>query len=586
MENNEKILIGRKNININDLLYNLPSGYKIKVEFDASQIDENTYYKFLVTNPIVSKTSKNTIIKTQISGYNLEIIHSPRLFNFFYNQEVMIFCGKIKDNTCFFPEILKSMKSGNEIVSEYKDLPTTASHYIEKYLEKIPILIREYFRKIHLPQNIKEIQEGISMLGNIELNAVRNLLNKYKQHREPHEIFPINLPFTLTGDQQTTLQEIYADFQKDLRSVRVIHGDVGSGKTLVALIATIQIIKNGKQVVVLAPTGVLTKQLYDFFSKHIESHYHVIHVTSLTNRKKLDISHGHVFIGTHALLFNTNNFENLGLLIVDEQHRFGVAQRNLLINEKPIDVLMLTATPIPRTFSMLLGGHISLSTLKQKPNAGSTRTTLVVSDKKIDNILLKAKGIAQKNLVLWVCHTISDSEIRFEYFSKFFGKNCYLLHSKITKKEEVLKEFSEKPSGILISTTVIEVGIDIDVSFIFIENADAFGLSSLHQLRGRVARRDKDGYCILIGKNLQKLKMVRDAEDGFSITQVDYKKRGSGLLAGTLQSGFNSFKYIKKLNIKNLKFEDDSDMKFIQVESELMDPEIVKLLIDVNELAV
>ena len=380
-----------------------------------------------------------------------------------------------------------------------------------------------------------------------------------------------NLPFSLTKSQQNVLAEINEDLSSKERMFRIVQGDVGSGKTIVSLLAISNIIESGYQCALMAPTEILAKQHFelakkiykdlnfkiDFLTGKIEMKYRKEILKSLENGKT------NLLIGTHALFQKKINFKKLGLAIIDEQHKFGVNQRAELAKKggDNCDVLLMSATPIPRTMMMSLYGDMDISKITEKPAKRKNIITLSKPEKKINELwpFIK-KQLNNQNQIFWVCPLIEESTFldyssakkKFDLISKRFPNNVGLIHGALAKndKENILKKFLNKDISILVSTTVIEVGIDFpNANLIIIENANKFGLAQLHQLRGRVGRGEKQGTCILLFKDglsknaIKRIKILKDSDDGFFIAEEDLKLRGFGDLIGYQQSGIKNFRF-------------------------------------------
>ena len=376
---------------------------------------------------------------------------------------------------------------------------------------------------------------------------------------------------------------------------RLLQGDVGSGKTIVSLISSFNTINSGFQVAVMAPTEILARQHFllakKIFPKEIciellsgkSTYKDKKNISEKLRNKKIDI-----IFGTHALFQKKIEFKKLGLIVIDEQHKFGVNQRKKLSDKagKDCDVLLMTATPIPRTLTMTIYGDMDLSIIREKPNIRKPVKTYSKPESKIDDIIkFVKKEIKLGNQIFWVCPLIEESKKidhtsavkKFEYLKKIFPKQVYLLHGKTTidEKEIILNKFLKNDFKILVSTTIIEVGIDFpNANTIVIENANKFGLSQLHQLRGRVGRGDKESYCILMFKsNLsdnakKRINILKETNDGFKISEEDMKIRGFGDILGFKQSGIKSYKLADPIHNHNLFILAEKEIKRIEKENE------------------
>ena len=380
-----------------------------------------------------------------------------------------------------------------------------------------------------------------------------------------------NLPFKLTSDQEKVLHQINQDLKSNKRMFRILQGDVGSGKTIVSLLSISNVIESNYQCSFMCPTEILAKQHYNLAIKIFKnSNYNVELLTGKTDIKKkreiLDnLKNGKInlLIGTHALFQKRINFKKLGYIIIDEQHKFGVRQRTELAKKggKNCDVLLMSATPIPRTMMMSIYGDMDISKINKKPLQRKKIITLSKPENKINELWPYIKNqINDGNQIFWVCPLIDQSNSldfasakkRFETIKKKFPGYVGLLHGalKNEEKEKILLKFLNKEIFILVSTTVIEVGIDFpNANVIIIENSNKFGLSQLHQLRGRVGRGNIQGICILLykeslSKNAEKrIKILKSNDDGFFIADEDLKLRGYGDLIGYQQSGLKNFRF-------------------------------------------
>ena len=385
-----------------------------------------------------------------------------------------------------------------------------------------------------------------------------------------------NLPFALTSCQEEAFKQISQDLQKPYQTLRLLQGDVGSGKTIIALLAALQAIESGYQSTLLAPTDILARQHYHSLEKLTQPLG--INIALLTAREKgkvrqhllqqLETGKIDLLIGTHAIIQNTIRFSRLGLAIIDEQHRFGVEQR-LALSDKGLNphILSMTATPIPRTLMLANYGDLDISLLKQKPPGRQPITTSVMSLDRLKEVLnALATVMISGQKIYWVCPLVEESETldlaavteRYQFLSKKFPGQVALIHGRMKsqEKELVMFQFVQGDANILVATTVIEVGIDVPAATIMvIEHAERFGLSQLHQLRGRVGRGQNSSSCLLLyGQPLttiarKRLAIMRESNDGFAIAEADLKLRGGGEILGTRQSGLPKFRFFD-LNTK------------------------------------
>ena len=392
----------------------------------------------------------------------------------------------------------------------------------------------------------KTIQDDRALTRDIEKNKIEEFISK--------------LPFELTLDQKVVVDEILKDLETDKRMNRLLQGDVGSGKTIVAFIASYANYLSGYQTAFMAPTEILAKQHFESAKKLFKDYNIKIELltSSLSKNKKTEVyeklENGDIdfVIGTQAIIQEKVKFNNLGLVITDEQHRFGVNQRASIRNKGVIpDVLSMSATPIPRTYALTIYGDMEVSSIKTKPEGRKEVKTFIKKEKEMLDVLnLMKQELDKKHQVYVIAPQIEESESDVETVEKLeekmntaFGKLFTIksIHGKMEpeEKEQVMKEFESGKVNILISTTVIEVGVNVpNASMIVIFNANLFGLSTLHQLRGRVGRSDIESYCILIPKqNADKLKILERTSDGFEISEYDFQNRGEGDLFGVRQSG-------------------------------------------------
>jgi ATP-dependent DNA helicase RecG len=430
---------------------------------------------------------------------------------------------------------------------------------------------------VHYPKDLAEAEKGrerlaLNELLFLELNNLQKrqawrkttLSQKLSLDQKLIQEFIAKLPFKLTAAQEKATQEILTDLTKDQPMNRLLEGDVGSGKTVVAAVAAFVAFLNGKQSVFMAPTQILAQQHYQTL-KSLLAPFKVRLALLTSTSKKKDLGRTDLFIGTHALLDKKTNFENTALTVIDEQHRFGVKQRALLIkkgkSKKLVPhVLTMTATPIPRTVAMTLYGDLDLSILDELPKGRQKITTWLVPPAKRESAYQWIA--AQKTQTFMVCPLIEESDketmsdvkaVKSEYekLKKLLPKlKIGLLHGRLKSKEKerVVKSFRQGKTDILVATPVVEVGIDIpQATIMVIEAAERFGLASLHQLRGRVGRSDQKSYCLLFTESASpkvqtRLEALKRNLSGFELAEIDLKMRGPGEVFGLKQHGFNELK--------------------------------------------
>ena len=408
------------------------------------------------------------------------------------------------------------------------------------------------------------------------------------------------LPFKLTAAQERVLREIFADQASESRMLRLLQGDVGSGKTVVALLTMLNAVECGTQAAIMAPTEILAKQHFETIAPlceniGIRAELLIGKVKGKARTKIIaDLAEGKIdiLIGTHALFVEDVNFKDLACVIIDEQHRFGVHQRLNLSNKgNSADILVMTATPIPRSLILTAFGDMEYSKIDQLPEGRKPVDTRVMPLTKIDDIVAALrKQIADGRRAYWVCPLVEESEKidlaaaekRFELLQKIFGDKVGLIHGKMKEKQkdEIMERFKNGEISLLVATTVIEVGVNVpEATIMIVEHAERFGLAQLHQLRGRVKRGNAAASCLLLyGYPLSntardRLKIMKETEDGFLIAEEDLKLRGSGEILGTRQSGFANFKIADMSVHQSLLLTASQDAKLIiNQDSELSSP--------------
>ena len=489
-----------------------------------------------------------------------------------------------------------------------KRIPNLKEWHDENILKKFNnISWKDSLLELHSPQNsdknapflkrliFDEIMSTFLINSNIRKAVKKNKKNKKYFDSIPLEKIKKKINFELTNDQNKALEEINKDLKSNQKMFRLLQGDVGSGKTIVALITSLNVVKSNYQVGFMAPTEILAKQHYDLAKNLFGKTVNMSLLTGKTEykeRKKIlnDLKDNkiNILIGTHSLFQEKIKFYNLGLIIIDEQHKFGVKQRKKLSDKggNNCDVLVMSATPIPRTMIMTVFGDMDTSIIKHKPKNRKDIKTYSKIDTKIDEVIsFVRKKINAGNQVFWVCPLIEESKkidhqssiLRYEKLRKQFKDKIGLLHGSLEKneKDKILQKFLNKKIDILVSTTVIEVGIDFpNANVIVIENANKFGLSQLHQLRGRVGRGYKESYCILMFKsNLsenakKRINILKKTNDGFKISEEDMKLRGYGDLLGFKQSGIPSFRLADPVLHEDLFLLAEKEIKRIELENQ------------------
>ncbi|MDC0395874.1 ATP-dependent DNA helicase RecG [Candidatus Pelagibacter sp.] len=500
-------------------------------------------------------------------------------------------------------------KTYNKIIKQIlKNLPVLKEWHDNDVLEKFDNESwNEAIIKLHDPANIENYKATFykrlaydEILASFLVNSeIRKKIKKIKKiskkfTNKAHNQIINRLNFTLTNDQKKSLDDINVDLNSKSKMFRLLQGDVGSGKTIVSLISALSVINSGFQVALMAPTEILARQHFTLAKKLFPNDISIKLLSSKSENlekkiiiNELQTNKINMIFGTHAIFQKKIIFANLGYIIIDEQHKFGVMQRKLLSDKggNNCDILLMSATPIPRTLTMSVYGDMDVSIIREKPKNRKEVKTYSKLESKIDDVIkFVKKEINEGNQIFWVCPLIEESKKidhqssvnKYKFLNKLFPNNVALLHSKIEseEKDKILSKFLKKEYSILVSTTIIEVGIDFpNANVIIIENANKFGLSQLHQLRGRVGRGIKQASCILMFKsNLsinakKRINILKNSNDGFEISEEDMKLRGFGDLLGFKQSGVKNFKLADPIQNEELFLMAEKQIKKIEKEN-------------------
>ena len=577
-----ELKIGKiQTINVNVVKYNFPRirnlPNRVICKDDTGEIDCTFFNSFEGYIRKILPLNSNVTISGKINYFRKKYqIINPTYVSTDTNSIKKVF------STYSLTEGLTEKKYQNIINNALKKIPNLKEWHNKIILKKFNnISWKDSLLELHNPLNSDKNGPFLKRLIFDEImstflinSSIRKAVKKIKKNKKNFNSGSLNeikkkIKFELTNDQTKALDEITKDLKSNQKMFRLLQGDVGSGKTIVALITCLNVVKSNYQVGFMAPTEILARQHYDLAKNVLGKNVNISLLTGKTEykeRKKIlkDLIDNkiNILIGTHSLFQEKIKFNNLGLIIIDEQHKFGVKQRKRLSDKggDNCDVLVMSATPIPRTMIMTIFGDMDTSVIKNKPKNRKEIKTYSKIDTKIDEVVsFVRKKINEGNQVFWVCPLIEESKkidhqsaiLRYEKLKKQFKGKIGLLHGALekNKKDEILQKFLTKKIDILVSTTVIEVGIDFpNANVIVIENANKFGLSQLHQLRGRVGRGNKDSSCILLFKsNLSKnartrINILKKSNNGFEISEEDMKLRGYGDLLGFKQSGIKNFK--------------------------------------------
>ncbi len=634
-------LFKRKNINtIFDLLWHLPTS-KIEnskvtnigdIQIGKLQTIKLTPLKYnfprirRLPNRVVCQSNDikiDCVFFNSYEGYikkilplNTEIIISGKI-NFFRNKYQITNPTQVKESNENILETKNkySLTDGltinkynniiNEVLKELPDLDEWLNDDIKKKFNNIKwkdailkihsldtkeILKSKYYKRLVFDELFAHF-----LLSSKIRTKIKKIKKSQKIFKDCKEKMIQDLNFKLTNDQEAAIKIINEDLKSKSRMFRLLQGDVGSGKTIVSMIAAVNCINAGYQTSFMVPTEILAKQHFSFAKKYLPKNVKIEMLTGKSkyaDRKKIleNLKLGKIdfLIGTHALFQKKVEYNKLGLIIIDEQHKFGVRQRKDLSEKggNNCDVLVMSATPIPRTMMMTVYGDMDLTLIKEKPKNRKKIVTYSKLEDKISEIIrFVKKEISNKNQIFWVCPLIEESKKveqqsvvnKFKYLEKYFKNRIGLIHGSLDKDErnKILNNFLDRELDILVSTTVIEVGIDFpNANVIVIENADKYGLSQLHQLRGRVGRGSKQSYCILMFKSSlsenakKRINILKSSDDGFVISEEDMKLRGYGDLLGFKQSGIKNFRLADPILNEDLFLLAEAEVKKLEMKGD------------------
>ena len=634
-------LFKRKNINtIFDLLWHLPTS-KIEnskvtnigdIQIGKLQTIKLTPLKYnfprirRLPNRVVCQSNDikiDCVFFNSYEGYikkilplNTEIIISGKI-NFFRNKYQITNPTQVKESNENILETQNkySLTDGltinkynniiNEVLKELPDLDEWLNDDIKKKFNNIKwkdailkihsldtkeILKSKYYKRLVFDELFAHF-----LLSSKIRTKIKKIKKSQKIFKDCKEKLIQDLNFKLTNDQEAAIKIINEDLKSKSRMFRLLQGDVGSGKTIVSMIAAVNCINAGYQTSFMVPTEILAKQHFSFAKKYLPKNIKIEMLTGKSkyaDRKKIleNLKLGKIdfLIGTHALFQKKVEYNKLGLIIIDEQHKFGVRQRKELSEKggNNCDVLVMSATPIPRTMMMTVYGDMDLTLIKEKPKNRKKIVTYSKLEDKISEIIrFVKKEISNKNQIFWVCPLIEESKKveqqsvvkKFKYLEKYFKNRIGLIHGSLDKDErnKILNNFLDRKLDILVSTTVIEVGIDFpNANVIVIENADKYGLSQLHQLRGRVGRGSKQSYCILMFKSSlsenakKRINILKSSDDGFVISEEDMKLRGYGDLLGFKQSGIKNFRLADPILNEDLFLLAEAEVKKLEMKGD------------------
>ena len=570
-----------KDIKIDCVFFNSYEGYIKKIlplntEIIISGKINFFRNKYQITNPTQVKESNENILETQ-NKYSLTEGLTINKYNNIIN------------------EVLKELPDldewlNDDIKKKFNNIKWKDAILKIHSLDTKEILKSKYYKRLVFDELFAHF-----LLSSKIRTKIKKIKKSQKIFKDCKEKLIQDLNFKLTNDQEAAIKIINEDLKSKSRMFRLLQGDVGSGKTIVSMIAAVNCINAGYQTSFMVPTEILAKQHFSFAKKYLPKNVKIEMLTGKSkyaDRKKIleNLKLGKIdfLIGTHALFQKKVEYNKLGLIIIDEQHKFGVRQRKELSEKggNNCDVLVMSATPIPRTMMMTVYGDMDLTLIKEKPKNRKKIVTYSKLEDKISEIIrFVKKEISNKNQIFWVCPLIEESKKveqqsvvnKFKYLEKYFKNRIGLIHGSLDKDErnKILNNFLDRKLDILVSTTVIEVGIDFpNANVIVIENADKYGLSQLHQLRGRVGRGSKQSYCILMFKSSlsenakKRINILKSSDDGFVISEEDMKLRGYGDLLGFKQSGIKNFRLADPILNEDLFLLAEAEVKKLEMKGD------------------
>lgn len=590
-----------------DFLYYFPRdyiGYEDPVKIHPEHTGEIIFFEgVVVKRPLLRRKGKLSIVSATLSNEGTEVravwFHMPYLTKSLKAGETYVFRGRIEQQGMAYhveQPLIFTKSQYEKIVNTLQPVyPLTkglSNHALQKCIKTIfagldlkktedPERIRT-LESVHFPANSEELKKARNSLAYEEFFLFLLKLKLLKDQKEQlvngFQIYPTaytkriieKLPYELTGAQKRVWQQVEEDLQKDHSMNRLVQGDVGSGKTIIATLAAVMTAASGYQAAIMAPTEILATQHFESITRMLSTYDIPLQTVLLTGsmsasqkkdaREKIENGEAKLVIGTHALFQEKVVFHSLALVVTDEQHRFGVRQRELLAkkNEQPPHVLVMSATPIPRTLAIILYGDLDVSVIDELPARRlPVKNCVVNNDYRQTAYRFMEKEIKAGRQVYVICPLVEESEgLDCENVTDYTEKlravfahdesiRIACLHGKMkpAQKNQVMEAFYKNDVQILVSTTVVEVGVNVpNATVMMVENAERFGLSQLHQLRGRIGRGDQQSYCIFMssgaGKDtMERLEVLKKSNDGFYIANEDLKLRGPGELFGQRQSG-------------------------------------------------